>query len=109
MAIEIIKTSAFGVYTKHQAIITDILKERGGRVVKKQSALVQIFDKNGYEEYIPTTAELLEEKKEELIYQKILQEFWSSLESNNNINIIRLKVDKNKLEDFLCEKASEVT
>jgi hypothetical protein len=61
-AIEIIKTSTFGVYTKHQAVITGILKERGGCVVKKQSTLVQIFDKNGYEEYITTTEELFEEK-----------------------------------------------
>ena len=106
--IEIIKTSIFGVHTKHQAVITGILKERGGCVVKKQSTLVQIFDKNGYEEYMPTSEELFEEKKEELIYQKILQEFLQQSEKYNGENITRLPINKNQLEDFLYKKQLEI-
>lgn len=108
LAIEIIKTSAFGVFTKNQSIVTGTLKEKGGCVVKKQSALVQIFDKKGYEEYIPTSEELFEEKKEELIYQKILQDFLEQSEKYNGETITRVTINKNQLEDFLYKKQLEI-
>jgi hypothetical protein len=108
VAIEIIKTSAFGVHTKHQAIVTGTLKERGGKYVEKHYTLKHVFSGEKFSEYIPTSEELLEEKKEELIYQKILIRFFKESEKYNGGNVTRLIINKNELADFLFKKQLEI-
>lgn len=108
LAIEIIKTSVFGVYTKSQAVASGKLKEKGGEYIEKQCTLKHIFSGEKYQEYIPTAKELLEEKKEELIYQKILQDFLEQSEKYNGETITRVTINKNQLEDFLYKKQLEI-